>query len=132
MATAMHRPDADDLLCMLNAGDCPASAVIRARRAIRAVLARPSASMRSDYAPAGALQWPQITDPAYGAVAPCCIGRRPGRIDPCRRVGSCSPDVLRSSEIQHPVQHVGSDGHFSRLAPIRLRAQPITDDAFPP
>jgi DNA-binding transcriptional LysR family regulator len=51
---------------------------------------------------------------------PCCIGWRPGLTDPSLCGGSCDPDILRPSKIQHPVQDIGGDGHFSRLAPLRL------------
>src|SRR3954468_7827119 len=48
---------------------------------------------------------------------------------PCS--GSCGADILGASEVQHSVQHVGGDRHLGRLSPIRLRTQPVTDDAFP-
>src|SRR5215211_382820 len=59
------------------------------------------------------------------------MGRRPGRTDPCPRLGSCDPDVLRPSEIEHPVQDIGGNGHLGRLPPICLRTQSVADDAFP-
>ena len=59
------------------------------------------------------------------------MGRWCGRTerDPCS--GSCDADVLRASQLQHSVQHVGRDGHLARLSPVRLRTEPITDDALP-
>jgi hypothetical protein len=35
------------------------------------------------------------------------------------------------SELEHTIQHVGSNGDFGRLSAVRLRPEPITDDAFP-
>src|SRR4051812_33874030 len=32
---------------------------------------------------------------------------------------------------QHPVQNIGGDGYLGRLSPLRLRAQPAANDAFP-
>src|SRR3954467_1875874 len=49
--------------------------------------------------------------------------------DPCS--GSCDAHVLRPSQLQHSVQHVGRDGHLARLSPVRLRTQPIADDTLP-
>src|SRR3954447_26679421 len=63
--------------------------------------------------------------------APCCMDRRCGRTEPDPCSGLCDADVLRASEVQHTVQHVGGDRHFARLTPVRLEAQPITDDALP-
>src|SRR3954453_15707633 len=62
---------------------------------------------------------------------PCCMGRRCGRteLDPCS--GSCDADVLRASQLQHSVQHVGRDGYLGRPSPVRLRTEPIADDALP-
>src|SRR4051812_19752944 len=58
-------------------------------------------------------------------------------IDGCRRTepdpysGLYDADVFRASQLQHSVQHVGRDGHLARLSPLRLRPQPIADDALP-
>src|SRR3954468_258276 len=52
----------------------------------------------------------------------CCIGRWFGRTGPVSRLGSCDPDVLRTSELEHVVKHVGGDGHFGRLPSISARA----------
>src|SRR3954453_14708151 len=66
-----------------------------------------------------------------GLQAPCCMDRGCGRTesDPCS--GSGDADVLRASQLQHSVQHVGLDGHLARLSPVRLRTEPIADDALP-
>jgi hypothetical protein len=64
-----------------------------------------------------------ITVSARGATtvsveeAPCCMDRRCGRTEPDPCSGSCDADVVRASEVQHSVQHVGGDGHFGRLPP---------------
>src|SRR4051794_38398936 len=65
------------------------------------------------------------------AKAPCCMGRRCTRTElyPC--CGLCGADVLRAPEVQHAVQNIAGDGYLGRLSPIRLRAQPATNDAFP-
>src|SRR4051794_15798066 len=63
--------------------------------------------------------------------APCCTDRRCGRTEPDPCSGLCDADVLRASQLQHSVQHVGRDGHLARLSPVRLRTEPITDDALP-
>jgi hypothetical protein len=52
--------------------------------------------------------------------AACCTGRRSGCIEPYPCSGSCQADVLRASEVQHAVQHVGGDRHLGRLTPVRL------------
>src|SRR4051795_11661081 len=49
--------------------------------------------------------------------------------DPCS--GSYDADVFRASELQHSVQHVGCDGYLGRPTLVRLRTQPIADDALP-
>src|SRR4051812_17702764 len=54
--------------------------------------------------------------------APCCMDRRCGRTEPDPCSGLCDADVLRASEVQHTVQHVGGDRHFARLTPVRLEA----------
>src|SRR4051794_34581780 len=64
-------------------------------------------------------------------LTPCCTGRRCWRIEPYPCCGLCGADVLRAPEVQHPVQNVAGDGYLGRLSPIRLRAQPATNDAFP-
>src|SRR3954466_8042332 len=66
-----------------------------------------------------------------GRTTPCCTGRRCWRIEPYPCCGLCGADVLRAPEVQHPVQNVAGDGYLGRLSPIRLRAQPATNDAFP-
>ena len=84
---------------------------------------------------------PQLTAAVHAAaptiplvfinVAPCCMDRRCGRTEPDPCSGSCDADILRASQLQHSVQHVGSDRHLDRLSPVRLRTEPITDDPFP-
>jgi hypothetical protein len=64
-------------------------------------------------------------------ASPCCMDRRCGRIEPDPCSGLCNADVLRASELQHSVQHVGGDRHLGRLTSVRLEAQPVTDDTFP-
>src|SRR4051794_3831329 len=59
------------------------------------------------------------------------MGRRYGRTEPDTYSGLCDADVLRASQLQHLVQHVGRDGHLGRLTCVRLKAQPLTDNAFP-
>src|SRR3954454_3031388 len=49
------------------------------------------------------------------SLSPCCMARRCGRIDPAPCSGSCGADVLRTSKVQHAVQHIGSDRHLGRL-----------------
>ena len=39
------------------------------------------------------------------------MGRRCGRTEPDPCSGSCGADVVRASEVQHPVQHAGSACH---------------------
>src|SRR3954466_13026037 len=53
---------------------------------------------------------------------PCCMDRRCGRIEPYPCSGSCGADILRASQLQHSVQHVGGDRHLSRLSPVGLEA----------
>src|SRR4051795_13613836 len=62
---------------------------------------------------------------------PCCMDRRCGRIEPYPCSGSCGADILRASQLQHSVQHVGGDRHLGCLSPVGLEAQPVTDDPFP-
>src|SRR4051794_40670898 len=54
-----------------------------------------------------------------------------GRTEPDPCSGSYDADVLRASQLQHSVQHVGRDGHLARLSPVRLRTEPLADDALP-
>src|SRR3954465_3299397 len=63
--------------------------------------------------------------------SPCCMDRRYGRTEPDLCSGLCDADVLRASQLQHSVQYVDRDGHLARLSPVRLEAQPVTDDALP-
>src|SRR5215217_2267441 len=67
----------------------------------------------------------------WRAVAPCCTDRRCGRTEPYPCSGLCDADVLRASQLQHAVQHVGHDGYLARLSPVRLRPQPLANDALP-
>ena len=67
----------------------------------------------------------------FGVHPPCCMDRGCGRTEPNPCSGSCDADILWASEVQHTVQHVGGDRHLARLTPVRLEAQPVTDDAFP-
>jgi hypothetical protein len=55
-------------------------------------------------------------------MAPCCMGGRCGRIEPYPCSGSCGADILRASEVEHSVQHVGGDRHLDRLSPVGLEA----------
>ena len=66
-----------------------------------------------------------------GFTPPCCMDRRCGRTEPDPCSGLCDADILRASQLQHSVQHVGRDGHLGRLSPVRLEAQPLADDALP-
>src|SRR3954469_10896350 len=54
--------------------------------------------------------------------SPCCTDRRCGRIEPYPCSGSCDTNVLRASQLQHSVQHVGGDRHLDRLSPVSLEA----------
>ena len=74
---------------------------------------------------------PDVFPCPEGGVHRCCMDRRCGRteLDPCS--GSCDADVLRAPEIQHPVQNVGGGGYLGCLSPVRLRTQPLADDALP-
>ena len=58
------------------------------------------------------------------------MDQRCGRTEPDPCSGSCDAHVLRASQLQHSVQHVGRDGHLARLSPVCLRMQPIADDAL--
>jgi sugar lactone lactonase YvrE len=49
-------------------------------------------------------------------------GSRCGRTEPDPCSGSCDADVVRASEVEHSVQHVGRDRHLGRLPPVRLEA----------
>jgi hypothetical protein len=66
-----------------------------------------------------------------GSVPPCCMDRGCGRTEPDPCSGLCDADVLRAPQLQHSVQNVGRDGHLARLSPVRLRTEPLADDAFP-
>src|SRR3954449_3736736 len=66
--------------------------------------------------PLGALQGGSLSE------SPCCMDRRYGRIEPYPCSGLCGADILGASEVQHSVQHVGGDGHLSRLSPVGLEA----------
>src|SRR4051794_27568757 len=70
-----------------------------------------------------------LSDDAF--EPPCCMDRRYGRTEPDPCSGLCDADVLRASQVQHSVQYVDRDGHLARLSPVRLEAQPVTDDALP-
>src|SRR3954463_3031644 len=61
----------------------------------------------------------------------CCMDRRYRRTEPDPCSGLCDADVLRASQLQHSVQYVDRDGHLARLSPVRLRTQPLADDALP-
>jgi segregation and condensation protein A len=68
---------------------------------------------------------PQLGREVFGrgeAERPCCTGHRRGRTEPYPRCGLRDADVLRPSEFEHAVQHVGGNRHLGRLAPVRLRA----------
>src|SRR5215216_1207632 len=71
-----------------------------------------------------------IMSNSYSA-SPCCTDRGCRRTEPYPCSGLCDADVLRASQPQHSVQHADSDGHLARLSPVRLEAQPVTDDALP-
>ncbi len=60
----------------------------------------------------------------------CCTGRGIGRIEPDLYFQSCDADVLCTTEPKHAVQHVGGDDHFGPLAPVSLRTEAVTNDAF--
>src|SRR4051812_2684095 len=72
-----------------------------------------------------------IRAPETLPAPPCCTDRRYGRTEPDPCSGLCDADVLRASQLQHSVQYVGGDRHLGRLTPVRLEAQPVTDDALP-
>src|SRR3954471_20856735 len=89
--------------------------------------------IRSNFCPcrlAGSI-WSSRSSLASSLAAPCCMDRRCGRTEPDPCSGLCDADVLRASQLQHSVQHIGRDGHLARLSPVRLEAQPVTDDALP-
>jgi exodeoxyribonuclease V alpha subunit len=67
----------------------------------------------------------------YGAEAVCCTDQQCGRAEPNTCVGLCNADIVRTSKLQHPIQHVSSNGHLGRLSASRVRSEPITDDALP-
>src|SRR3954452_10558242 len=64
-------------------------------------------------------------------ASPCCMDRGCGRTEPDPCSGLCDADILWASQVQHTVQYVGRDRHLARLTPVRLEAQPVTDDALP-
>src|SRR3954453_2499983 len=66
-----------------------------------------------------------------GRPPPCCMDRRCERTEPDPCSGSCDADVLRAPQLQHSVQHADGDGHLTRLSPVRLRPQPLANDALP-
>src|SRR3954453_11811556 len=66
-----------------------------------------------------------------GRATPCCTDRGCRRTEPYPCSGLCDADVLRASQPQHSVQHADSDGYLACLSPVRLEAQPVTDDALP-
>src|SRR3954449_114007 len=74
---------------------------------------------------------PDVFPCPEGGVHRCCTDRRCGRTEPDPCSGSCEADVLRASQLQHSVQHIGRDRHLARLSPVRLRPQPIADDTLP-
>src|SRR5829696_2528997 len=47
------------------------------------------------------------------------MDRRCGRTEPDPCSGSCDADVLRASQLQHSVQHVGGDGHVWTTASVQ-------------
>src|SRR5215212_1929133 len=55
-------------------------------------------------------------EPRLPEVHRCCMDRRCGRIEPDRCSGSCDADVLRASQLQHSVQHVGG-GRYLKCHP---------------
>jgi hypothetical protein len=59
------------------------------------------------------------------------MDRRCGRTEPDPCSGSCDAGVLRLSQLQHSVQHVGSDGHLGRLKPVPVEAQRVANHPFP-
>jgi hypothetical protein len=68
----------------------------------------------------------------FGGLSPWCTDQRGGRTDPDPvRSASRDADVLRASELEHAVQDAGSNGHFGRLTPVRVRAQRIADHPLP-
>src|SRR4051795_2017890 len=72
-----------------------------------------------------------IPDPDAGPADTLLHDRRCGRTEPDPCSGLCDADVFRASELQHSVQHVGCDGYLGRLSPVRLRTDPLADDALP-
>src|SRR3954464_8521918 len=74
---------------------------------------------------------PDVFPCPEGGVHRCCMDRGYGRTEPDPCSGLCDADILWASEVQHTVQHVGGDRHLARLTPVRLEAQPVTDDALP-
>src|ERR671929_249511 len=40
-------------------------------------------------------------------------------------------DVVRASQVQHAIEHVGGDVHLGRPTLIRMRAQPVADHLLP-
>ena len=59
---------------------------------------------------------PDVFPCPEGGVHRCCMDRRCGRTEPDPCSGLCDADVLRASQLQHSVQHVGRDGHLDRVA----------------
>src|SRR3954452_1817033 len=78
--------------------------------------------MRKSFLPSSFLLG--VTGPLYlpslnGSVAPCCMDRWCGRTEPDPCSGSCDADILRASQLQHSVQHVGRDGHVWTTASVQ-------------
>ncbi len=69
---------------------------------------------------------------AYDAVQTrnawrCCTDQWSGCIDSGSDRGSGDTDGVRASKLEHAVEDVNSDVYLGRPAPVRVRAQPVTD-----
>lgn len=50
---------------------------------------------------------------------------------PTHVLGTYDPEVFCQSELEHVVQQLGSNGQLGYVVAIRLRAQPVADNALP-
>ena len=54
---------------------------------------------------------------AYAGL--CCADQQARRTMPLPCPGSCDPDILRASKVEHAVQRADGDRHLARATPVR-------------
>jgi len=67
-----------------------------------------------------------------GLEEPCYTNQGCGRSCPSPGCGSGDADGDQASQLQHVVERMNGDIHLGRLAPVRARAQPVTDHLLEP